>query len=153
MSGTTATDEGYHIERTFDAPRELVWKMWTEPEHFSFWWGGTTVDVPVEKTRFDVRPGGEWKTTMVGEGWSVDWAGEFREVDEPNRLVIAFTDEPANPARDTFTVTLTDLGGTTHMLLQQRGGNLTAEQYEQARQGTASFMDAMAERLAAVQTN
>ena len=145
------TDLGYDIERTFDAPRDLVWKMWTEPEHFSYWWGGTAVDVPLDQTSFDVRPGGEWKTAMVGEGWSVSWVGEFREVDEPNRLVIAFTDDPSNPARDTFIVTLTEQGAQTHMLLQQRGGNLTAEQYEQAREGTATFMDALAERLAAVQ--
>jgi uncharacterized protein YndB with AHSA1/START domain len=67
--------------------------------------------------------------------------------------VIAFTDDASNPARDTFTVTLTDAADGTHMLLQQRGGNLTAEQYEQAREGTAIFMDALAERLAAVQTD
>ena len=147
------TELGYDIERTFDAPRELVWKMWTEPEHFSYWWGGSMLEVPVDRTVFDVRPGGEWKTTMIGEGWTVDWVGEFREVDEPNRLVIAFTDNDANPARDTFTVVLTDDGDRTHMLLQQRGGGLTAEQYLQARAGTASFIEAMAERLAAVRSS
>lgn len=145
------TELGYDIERTFDASRELVWRMWTEPEHFAFWWGGTMVEVPVERTSFDVRPGGEWKTTMIGDGWTVDWVGEFREVDEPGHLVIAFTDAPENPARDTFTVTLTEEGAGTRMLLQQRGGGLTAEQYEQAREGTAMFMDAMAQRLAELQ--
>lgn len=147
------TDLGYDIERTFDAPRDLVWKMWTDPQHFSYWWGGTAVDVPLESITFDVRPGGVWKAQMVGEGWSIDWVGEFWEVDEPEKLVIAFTDDASNPARDTFTVVLTEHGDGTHMLLQQRGGNLTAEQYEQAREGTASFMDAMAERLAEVQTS
>lgn len=147
------TDLGYDIERTFPAPRELVWKMWTEPQHFSYWWGGTAVDVPLESITFDVRPGGVWKARMVAEGWSIDWVGEFWEVGEPEKLVIAFTDDASNPARDTFTVVLTEQGDTTHMLLQQRGGNLTAEQYEQAREGTATFMDAMAERLAEVQTS
>lgn len=147
------TDLGYDIERTFDAPRDLVWKMWTDPQHFSYWWGGTAVDVPLESITFDVRPGGVWRAQMVGEGWSINWVGEFWEVDEPEKLVIAFTDDASNPARDTFTVVLTEQGGGTHMLLQQRGGNLTAEQYEQAREGTASFMDAMAERLAEVQTS
>lgn len=141
---------GYDIERTFDAPRELVWKMWTEPEHFSYWWGGGAVDVPLDSITLDARPGGDWRATMIGEGWSIKWVGEFREVDVPNRLVIAFTDDASNDARDTFTVVLSDEGDGTHMLLQQRGGNLTAEQYEQAREGTAGFMDAMAERLAAV---
>jgi uncharacterized protein YndB with AHSA1/START domain len=145
------TELGYDIERTFDAPRELVWSMWTQPEHFSYWWGGTAVDVPLDRIELDARPGGIWKATMVGEGWGIDWVGEFREADEPSRLVIAFTDDDSNPARDTFTVVLTEDGDKTHMLLQQRGGGLTAEQYEQAREGTAGFMDALAERLAAVQ--
>ena len=148
------TDLGYDIERTFDAPRALVWSMWTQPEHFSVWWGGTAMTVPLDLTTFDVRPGGLWKTTMVspdGE-FTINWVGEFREVDEPNRLVIAFTDDDSNPVRDTFTVILTEQGDTTHMLLQQRGGGLTAEQYEQAREGTAHFMDVMTEHLAAVQT-
>ena len=47
------------ITRVFDAPRELVWKVWTQPEHVARWWGprGFTTTV----TEMDLRPGGKWR--------------------------------------------------------------------------------------------
>lgn len=150
---TAATDEGYTIERHFDAPRELVWQMWTKPEHFSYWWGGTSVLVPLDSIEMDVRVGGKWKATMVGPdaAWTIDWTGEYLEVDEPTRLVMTLTDVVGDTAREGFTIDFSDEEGGTHMTLTQSGGHLSAEQYEATRQGTDGFMDALAQRLAEVQ--
>ncbi|MDX6284685.1 MAG: hypothetical protein QOG53_170 [Frankiales bacterium] len=54
---------GYTITRIFDAPRELVWKAWTEPENFAQWFGGS--EARMESMAMDVRPGGSWSTTEL----------------------------------------------------------------------------------------
>ena len=80
-SVTTPNDLEIRVERTFDAPREHVFSIWTDPDLIPEWWGDGTV---VEE--MDVRPGGTYrfKTTQgVVEG-------EFREVVEPERLVQTF---------------------------------------------------------------
>lgn len=50
------------IKRKFDAPRELVWKAWTQPEHIAKWWGPRGMKTNVKKHDFKV--GGEWEYTM-----------------------------------------------------------------------------------------
>jgi uncharacterized protein YndB with AHSA1/START domain len=79
----------------------------------------------------------------------IQWEGEYREVAPPERLVFTVTDEPGEDARELVIVVLTDLGeGRTEMHFQQRGGGLSAEEYERAAQGWSSFFDRIAERLA-----
>lgn len=58
-------DTDVYITRAFDAPRELVWRYWTEPELLAKWFGPDEVHVPVEKVSVDMRPGGHWNVTMV----------------------------------------------------------------------------------------
>jgi uncharacterized protein YndB with AHSA1/START domain len=69
------------IERVFDAPRDHVFSVWTDPELIPGWWGDATV---VEE--MDVRPGGRWR---FNTGYGVV-EGEYREVDPPARLVQTF---------------------------------------------------------------
>jgi uncharacterized protein YndB with AHSA1/START domain len=138
------------ITRVFDAPRELVWKEWTEPERFADWFGGPEFEVPVASVSMDVTPGGAWRATMnVGPaGRAVQWKGEFLEVVEPERLVLTFSDQPGEDAYELVTVVLTDLGdGRTEMAFEQRGG-MSPEQYERAKSGWSGFFDRIAERLA-----
>ena len=74
------------ITRVFDAPRELVWKVWTEAEHVSQWWGplGFTTRV----TELDLRPGGRWRYVMIGpDGTEYPSKGVFREVIPLERIV------------------------------------------------------------------
>ena len=142
-------EPGITITRIFDAPRERVWKEWIEPERFSDWFGGHAV-VPLATVEMDVRPGGSWRLTMFADPWrrEINWRGEYREVVEPERIVFTITDEPADNY-ELITVVLTDLGdGRTEMFFQQRGGKLSAEEYERAGQGWGSFFDRIAERLA-----
>jgi uncharacterized protein YndB with AHSA1/START domain len=53
------TAQEIRITRVFDAPRELVWKAWTEPEHLAQWWGPRGRTTPVDSITLDLRPGGE----------------------------------------------------------------------------------------------
>ena len=55
---------GITITRVFDAPRERVWREWTEPEPFADWFGGTESEIPLDTVSMDVRPGGSWRATM-----------------------------------------------------------------------------------------
>lgn len=74
----------YLLERTFDAPRELVWKTWTDPELLPRWYG------PNAKTivhSFDLRPGGLWLGEMQWGGNSQFQKVEYTEVSPTERLV------------------------------------------------------------------
>jgi uncharacterized protein YndB with AHSA1/START domain len=146
MSDTTT--DGISIVRVFDAPRDLVFRAWTEPERFAYWWGGTGVEVPLSSVSMDVRPGGAWKATMLlPEDQRIDWHGEFTEVDPPARLAFTVSDRPGD-AFEIVTVDLADLGdGRTEMSFSQTGGNLDAAEYERAKQGWGGFFDAMEENL------
>jgi uncharacterized protein YndB with AHSA1/START domain len=142
-------EPGIAITRVFDAPRERVWKEWTEPERFADWFGGPEADVPVSTVSMDVRPGGSWRATMFAgpDRTEIRWTGEFREVVEPERLVMTFSDRPGDDAYELVIVVLTDLGdGRTEMRFEQHGG-MTPEQYEGAGQGWSIFLDRLAERL------
>ena len=137
------------ITRTFDAPRERVWREWTEPEAFADWFGGPDIEIPLSSVEMDVRPGGRWRATMlVGpDRREIRWAGEYHEVEAPERLVFAVTDRPDEDAREHVTVVLTDLGdGRTEMRLEQRG-HMRPEDYERTRRGWGTFLDRVAARL------
>jgi uncharacterized protein YndB with AHSA1/START domain len=146
------TGYGIKITRVFDAPRERVWKEWTEPERFADWFGGPESDVPLATVSMDVTSGGRWRATMFAEPGrrEIQWKGEFREVIEPERLVFTVSDQPGDERYELVTVVLTDLGdGRTEMRFEQRG-YLTPEQYGYAEQGWGSFFDRIAERLASL---
>ena len=142
---------GLSITRVFDAPRETVFKAWTDPASFAYWFGGRQAEVPVESVEMDVRPGGEWRATMLAGGREIPWKGVYKEVVEPERLVFSLSDDPSIPvdSGEYVTVQLTDLGdGRTEMRVEQSGGHLPPEGYEQAKQGYQGFFDAMQEHLA-----
>jgi uncharacterized protein YndB with AHSA1/START domain len=143
---------GIAIIRVFDAPRERVWREWTEPERFADWFGGPTSEVPLSTVSMDVTPGGSWQLTMYAEPGrrEIRWKGEYREVVEPERLVFTVTDRPDEEADEVVIVVLTDLGdGRTEMAFEQRGGGLSGEEYERAGKGWSGFFDRIAERLEA----
>jgi uncharacterized protein YndB with AHSA1/START domain len=143
-----AGEAGFTLTRVFDAPRERVWREWTEPESFADWFGGPDSEVPLSTVSMDVRPGGALRATMFADRGEIQWKGEYREVVEPERLVFTLSDQPGDERYELVIVVLTDLGdGRTEMLLEQRG-HMAAQQYERAREGWSSFFDRMDERLA-----
>ena len=78
---TTPSELEIRVECVFDAPREHVFSVWTDPQLIPEWWGESTT---VEE--MDVRPGGTWR---FNTGYGVV-EGEFREVEPPERLVQTF---------------------------------------------------------------
>ena len=115
-------EPGLELTRIFDAPRERLWREWTEPERFADWFGGREAHIPVDSVSMDVRPGGRWQATMHHDGGEIRWEGVYREVVEPARLVLTFSTRPGEEAYELVTVVFTDLGdGRTELRLEQRG--------------------------------
>ena len=145
--GDASGADGLTITRVFDAPRERVWREWTEPERFSDWFGGREAHVPLSSVSMDVRPGGGWRLAMHHAGVESRWEGVYREVVAPERLVMTFSDQPGEEAHELVTVEFIDLGdGRTEMRFEQRG-TLSRDLYEQSVEGWSLFLHRLAERL------
>jgi uncharacterized protein YndB with AHSA1/START domain len=133
MSDSTIRD-AIVIERTFDAPVDLIWQMWTQPEHFKQWYGPKGFTVPVAE--MDVRVGGKRLICMEAPDGSMKmWTtGEHTEVtpnerliytesmaDENGNVVVAPSDGQGHPGTTQVTVQLEDLGGRTKLVLTHAG--------------------------------
>jgi len=139
-----------NITRVFEAPRELVWKAWTEPGQLALWWGRRGWNTPLSKITMDVRPGGAFRLTSVSEedGAEMIQEGTYREVVEPERLVIDEAAEGAWHSGAVTVVTFTDLGdGRTEMVFRTTI-RTTAEGLDTATAGMRSSFDRLAEHLA-----
>jgi len=129
MADNNAPQDAVVIERSFDAPVELVWQMWTDPDHFAAWYGPDGASVPVAK--MDVRVGGTRLVCMevqAPNGPMQMWfTGEYREVRENKRLVYteSICDEHGNVAPPSdpteIRVELHDLDGRTRMVMTHVG--------------------------------
>ena len=87
-SPVIVTDREITITRVFDAPREMIWKAWTDPKQIVKWWGPRGFRLIVHQ--MDVRTGGTWKSTMVGpDGTEYRNDCVFVEVVKPQRIVYA----------------------------------------------------------------
>jgi uncharacterized protein YndB with AHSA1/START domain len=142
---------GLTITRVLAAPRERVWREWTEPKAFADWFGGSDAEVPLETVAMDVRPGGAWRATMFAgsERREIRWTGEYVEVDPPERLVLTMSDQPPGARPELVVVVLRDLGdGRTEMVVEQHG-TLPPDVYDAARNGWGVFLDRIERRLAA----
>jgi uncharacterized protein YndB with AHSA1/START domain len=125
MIMNTAADFGegaVDIVRTFDAPRALVWKAWTDPKMMAEWFGPRhfTSSVP----EYDVRAGGKLRIVMHGpDGNDYPMKGVFLEVVPPEKLVfsnIALDNDGNHLLEGETTVTLTEQGGKTTLRVQSR---------------------------------
>jgi uncharacterized protein YndB with AHSA1/START domain len=100
MTETNDTRNSVVIERSFDAPVELIWQMWTVPEHFAVWYGPKGAAIPVAK--MDVRVGGSRLVRMdiqtTGGAMTMWFTGQYLEVVENERLVFteSIADENGN---------------------------------------------------------
>ncbi len=126
MSKTDLSAHDITLTRTLDAPRELVFRAWTDPVELAKWWGPHGFTTPV--CRLDLRSGGSLYLEMAGPPGS-PWEkpnpmwGEFVEIVPPERLV--FTTFLKNAEGTIFlenlnTVTLTENGGKTTLTLEVR---------------------------------
>jgi uncharacterized protein YndB with AHSA1/START domain len=138
MTDKSGSQDAVVIERTLDAPVELIWQMWTDPEHFKAWYGPDGATIPVAK--MDVRVGGTRLVSMemqTPNGPIQMWfTGEYREVVENERLVYteSMSDQNGNvlspadmgmpdghPTTTEVRVELEDVGGRTKMVMTHSG--------------------------------
>jgi uncharacterized protein YndB with AHSA1/START domain len=116
------------ITRVFDAPRSLVFKAWTDPEHVAQWWGPHGFTNPV--CELDVRPGGAIRIHMrQPDGTVYPMTGVYQEIVEPERLVFtsAALDKDGKPLFEILhTVTFVEQGGKTTQTMQARVIKTTA---------------------------
>ena len=148
-TATTADALELAIDRGFDAPRELVWKAWTQPEMMKQWSSPRGFTIP--RSEGELRVNGSWHATMVKpDGERLNLGGKYLEIAEPERLVFThqWMDENWNPVspETTVTVTLTARGGKTEMNFRQTGFDSAGSRYGHNGGWTESF-DKLAELL------
>jgi uncharacterized protein YndB with AHSA1/START domain len=133
--------------RVSEAPRELVWKAWTEPEQLARWWGPRGISTPLETIEVELRPGGAFRLTMVSdaEGTEFPTEMEFREVAEPERLVFGWDGQRGLGAGQ-VTVTFKDLGERTEVTSHYEG-LATDEIAADSQVGWNQQLDRLAELL------
>jgi len=111
------------IIRVFDAPRERVFKAWTDANLLAQWWGPKGFTNPV--CEVDPKPGGALRIVMrAPDGAEYPMKGVFREIVPPSRLVFTniAVDKDGHPIIEGLTtVTFADEGGKTKLTLQTRG--------------------------------
>ena len=93
--GTAPDDAPFEVARTFDVPRERMWRVWTEPDHLRRWWGpkGFTV----QRCAIDLRPGGVFHYGLRAPGGTDVWGKwAFRGIAAPERMV--YVSSFADPA-------------------------------------------------------
>jgi uncharacterized protein YndB with AHSA1/START domain len=135
----TITEKELVIKRVFDAPRDLLWNAWTDPDHLMRWWGPKNFTAPACK--IDLRVGGKYLNCMRGAGpdgvvrdfWTT---GVYREIVPMERIVYtdSFADQNGNvvpasyynmsgdwPLELMVMVTFDERGGKTVMTLRHEG--------------------------------
>jgi uncharacterized protein YndB with AHSA1/START domain len=144
----TTTAQEIEIIREYDAPRELVWRAWTEPAELVQWWGPSGWSTPLDTVTMEVRPGGTFRLTSISdEGAEMPVAGVYREVVEPERLVLEEPPEHAWHEGSVSTVTFTDLGeGRTEVALRATI-QTTYEMRLNAERGMNGTLDRLGEHL------
>ncbi len=149
------------IKRTFDAPRELVFKAWTDPKLLSQWWGLRSFTIPT--CEIEPRPGG--KLLIIAHGpkgteYDIDMTmtGVFKEFDPPRQLTIlggALPDGTGAPQLVTLnTVSLKEVGGKTEMTLYitlAKATPVADAEWDGMAMGWNQSLDKLAAYLVAVQ--
>jgi uncharacterized protein YndB with AHSA1/START domain/catechol 2,3-dioxygenase-like lactoylglutathione lyase family enzyme len=147
-----ATTQEITITRVFDAPRQLVWDAWTQPDQLATWWGKRGWTTDPSTIVMELRPGGTFRLTSVSDddGAEMPQEGVYREVVEPERLVIDEVGEGNWHEGATSVVTFTDLGGGRTEMTFRSTIQTTEDMRAHAETGVASSFERLAEHLAEV---
>jgi uncharacterized protein YndB with AHSA1/START domain len=159
-----APDRGIVIARLFDAPRDLVFKAWTEPQHLMRWFAPKGCTTPV--CTVDLRPGGAFHYCMrLFDGREIWGLGIFREITKPERIVYTDTFADAegrpvpaayygmsesHPAETLVTVTFEEFCGKTKLTLVHSIPK-TVEERGGAEQGWSQMFDRLGDYLKVLQ--
>ena len=150
-SGPEAADREVAISRVLDAPREAVFKAWTEPDQLVGWWGPVGFDTPSEAVDVDLRVGGHVSLRMVDAERGAEFAVRFEilELVEPELLVLRSEPVPEIGIDEPTTVRVEfhEQGGKTRLTL--RDGPYTPEVRDATESGWDSSLDKLAALLSA----
>jgi uncharacterized protein YndB with AHSA1/START domain len=152
IENQNTSDRELVFTRLLNAPRELVFKVWTEPEHIKHWWGPNGFTNTIHE--MNVSPGGIWRLMMHGpDGRDYPNKIEYIEVVEPERLVYKHTgDDDTEPVNFHVTVTFEKQGDKT--LLTMRSLFTSKEELDRvireygADEGAVQTLNRLAEYLA-----
>ncbi len=158
------SEQDFTITREFDAPRELVYRAWTDCDHFMHWFAPR--EFTTSHCSIDPRPGGSWTSAMRSpEGNDFYSSGTFVEIDEPSGFIIdeGFSDAQGNrvsaqeygmsddmPSEERMTVTLEEHAGRTRMTVRQSIPSDVAER-NGAPQGWQETLDKLDAYLSELQ--
>ncbi len=147
------------ITRVFNAPRDEVWKAWTEPKRVKKWWGPKDYTAP--SVKMDFHEGGKYLVAMRGPDGKDNWStGTYKEIVPLEKIVStdSFSDEKGNvvPAsyygltgdfalESTVRITFEDAAGGTKMTLRYKG--ISPEMMEGATMGWNQSLDKLAKSL------
>jgi uncharacterized protein YndB with AHSA1/START domain len=147
MSEAAVAAREIAITRIYDAPRELVWAAWTDPDQLASWWGKRGWTARRDSVVVDPRPGGLFTVTTVSaeDGAEMTNAYRFSEVVEPQRLVLGDDGSRA-------TVTFTDLGDRRTEMRFHSVIHATEAICDAAKGGLSSAFERLGEQLHLLQT-
>jgi uncharacterized protein YndB with AHSA1/START domain len=135
--------------RLFKAPRPLVYKMWTEPEHIAKWWGPRGFTTTIQA--MDVRPGGEWRFILHGpDGTDYPNHTVYEELAPPERLVLRHVSWPHHRMHIDFTEAE---GGTrvkVHMVFESEADFQKVVLEYKADKGLRENLDRLEEHIASL---
>jgi len=146
---TTPTDREIHVERVFDAPRDRVFSVYTDPELVPEWYGphGTTAIVD----EMDVRAGGNWRFVIRNEdGSEIGFRGTYREVTPPERIVQTFEWEGMPGHVSVETAEFEDLGDGRTKVITTSIFHTSEERDGMLQSGMEGGMNETYERLDAL---
>jgi uncharacterized protein YndB with AHSA1/START domain len=141
---THETTESFTLTRTYEAPRELLWRAWTDPALLSRWWHPAGVEVEPGSVTVELREGGAYTYTMVAPQGSWPVGGTYLEVHEPERLRFTWRGiDEADEAAPVATVDLSELGTerTEMTFTLERRARVEAAEDEGVRDGWRSAFD------------
>jgi uncharacterized protein YndB with AHSA1/START domain len=149
-SPTAATDQTAQIERILEAPRESVFRAWTEADQIAAWYGPAHAEIPRDGIRIDLRVGGRWEVTMVLPGGRQFVVGYAIEALVEPELIVMRSDpmpEAGMPEGTVVRVEFHDLGDRTRVKLTDGpfppgGSEPAAAAYTAALDKLAGFLSA-----------
>lgn len=114
----TVADDVLAFTRSFEAPRALVWRLWSDPQHRLRWWGPEGMGL--SRLEMDFREGGAWRMVMhhLVTGYDHPVHGVFREIREPSRLSFTYIND-SDGIETLVTLDFVDLGERTEMRFRQ----------------------------------
>src|SRR5258708_31984318 len=113
-STDNTSDREIVVVRLFDAPRDVVWECWSDPEQLKLWFGPSGFTNTFEE--FDFRPGGHWRFVMHGpDGTNFKNHNQFVEIKRPELIVMDHLEEP----KFRITATFVDDGSKTQLTFRQ----------------------------------